>query len=404
MPAKRKADKEDKEEKEETVKRRKTDANTSNKRLPPEGSSSGSDSDSAYEPSESEASASESESDEPTSSESESSGSEADSSQGSSSGSSSGDDDADTKEKGEKEDEKKVEGRDVGGRTMRGLKEDRPKEEDSLKLSDLAQEHLILSVPAYGRASLVACLKGRVYTRLDRVRINGELAEIQGFWEDGPSMQINWLLSAEEAHGSGVRHGNFLRVTPDSVIPLTSMVELEHEPTEKAGVAATLKITHQAKIKIGPKSKAELFLRRGEGWEVNAVAGDKGRWRPNLYGTERRWNAGEQKKLLLFLRRVWPECQRPASVTIAMDPPAHKDSLAGLEDEEDDVRDIVALTEKYRAIWDATVRRTDANAANAQRWMANTFDSLRRLYIQVKQVDLETAHREFWAAAELLQP
>jgi len=174
----------------------------------------------------------------------------------------------------------------------------------------------------------------------DRIRIDGEHAEICGFKPDETIAYVYWLLSADEfakvGIKSGVRHGNFLRMLPTATVPLTSLTELQHAPADKSGSAATIKITHQGQIKDAPSisDKKSLMVKLGEEAESFAsvpVASYKGRWRPKLYGTDMRWNAGEQKKLLLFLRRVWPTCIRPTSVTIPMDPPAQKDKLAELD-------------------------------------------------------------------------
>jgi hypothetical protein len=106
--------------------------------------------------------------------------------------------------------------------------------------------------------------------------------------------------------------------------------------------------------------------------------------------------------LLMFLRRIWPTCTRPSSVTIPMRPPPHKDSLAAADDNDDDKRDMHDITLKYSSLWQEIIRRTDANAPSAQRWMANLFDAWRRRYINVTNTDWETAFREFWAAADII--
>lgn len=324
---------------------------------------------SEYEPSDEEASTTE-EDEDPTTSESDDAKNDDDPSS-SSSGSSSDDDDDDGNAEQEEEDEKK-ESRNVNGKCLRPLKE-------SVDLPDLAQEHLFLDKPNSEGRCFAACIKGRVYLATDRVRLDKKIVEIVDFYPSKSTIRVNILEKA--------LRGNYLRKLPPIEIGLDSSTDLQHESGQLANQAATVKIVADQDEKNGKKI---------------AVASDKGRWRPSLFGSDKRWNEKDLKQMLLFVRRVWPSCVRPPSVTVPLQPPAQKDPLSEPDDNLDDLKDIEMITEKYRAIWNATVQRTDPNAAQAQKWMANTFDTWRKQYLAVTQTDRETAHREFWATINLI--
>lgn len=293
-------------------------------------------------------------------------------------------DDKEPKGKGEKKSE--LVGREVsGGRTLRPLREDRPPS-DPLLLPDLSHQHLPIASSEADGLCRAACIKGRVFIASDRIYFDGRPTEIAGFITDAKDggltkVRVRWLSSAEK----GLRFGNYAREAVAVDVPLRSDTDLKHLPKS----LSLIKITHEKKA--------------GQDGLVS-VAGDKGRSRPALFGVDKRWNAGELKRMLMFVRRVWPSCRRPPSVTIAMRPPPHKDHLSAPDDNEDDVKDIEAFTAKYKTLWQATVNRSDAHASSAQQWMANTFDSWRRQYITVAETDWENAHREFWAAAHSSLP
>lgn len=358
-------------------------------------------------------------SDAATSSEEDSSGGSGSSSSGedkddidsTSASSSSSSDDEDQLGENLSDDEKKSTtlsaGREVGGRQLRNLPDaDNKNEIDNLKLTDLAFEFMLLDA-ANTSTSLchAACIKGRVFLAGDRILMNEKPAEIDGFSSGEANtfyIHVKWLIAGSELVGAGIRHGNYLRCFTSARIQYGSLTEIQHVRFE----TSTCKITHSCDKLNAPTYESTLSqvltAFHQKTLVTMPVSNDKGRWRPALFGVDRRWNAGEQRRLLIFLRRVWPTCVRPSSVTIAMRPAPHKDNLAVPDDNVEDVRDIAELTVKYHSLWKAVVRRTDANAASCQRWLANTYDSWRRYYLTVQHTDWETAFREFTAVSQVI--
>jgi hypothetical protein len=405
------------------------DQKTEENRKVDESDGDGDDSDPDYEPSAAAAGSSSDtgeDSDSPTSSDT-SSGDDDDIDNDSDKTSDDDDDDDDDDESSDssEEDEKAVVGREVAGKVLRVRPEEskalQGQDTDNLKLTDLAYEILLLDAPhATTGLCRAASIKGRVFLAGDRVHINNNSAEVVGFSKaittrttsttttstesqsNEYNIHVKWLVNGGEAAGMGVWHGNYIRCEPAIVVKYTSETEVEHIRTD----VSTCKITHVCTGLSQPTFKSTLDAIKSaisnKTFLTEAVLSDKGRWRPLLFGVDRRWNAGEQKRLFIFLRRVWPSCARPASVTIPLRPAPHKDNLAAPDDNADDVRDIAELTAKYYSIWDTVVKRTDDNANSCQRWLANTYDSWRRLYLTIKHTDWETASREFTATSNII--
>jgi hypothetical protein len=333
----------------------------------------------------------------------------------------------------------------VGGRAMRPRAEDTGSGAalDPLRLHDLAHEILLLDPPSAhpdGPEHLAACVKGRVFVAGDRARLDGNPVEILGFnrltaaataAKPAPGSRVganaNALTGADVAaaaapaaaaggaeaeaktvsgagYGVVVRWlvpgsgGNFVRAEPPVLVRLRSDSELLHAPTKLAGGAATMKVTRSCDG--AAKDTWSATAGAMSGLETRPLEKpDKGLWRPMLIGRGLRWNAGEQRRLLMFARRVWPSSFRPASVTIPMRPAPSQDALATPDDNEDDRQDINQVAAKYIGLWRVVSRRSDLTASDCQRWMANTFDTWRRLYLTVSETDWETAYREFWSAA-----
>jgi len=423
MPPKRKLpqdpstdQKDDPDQKDNKLKRPKPD--TLEKDAQEKEAEKGGDSDPDYSPSAS--SESESESDAATSSSSSDdddgdSGIDQDSDQtGDDDDSDSENDDDASEDEDDQEDEKKDEKKAVGritkdGRTLRPLPEDTLVDKDIMRLTDLASEIIMLdmaqvlrSYPTGSKIHRAAFIKGRVFLAEDRVKYNGNWIEIIGFQDMNILAHI--LLTGDSVKGLGMTFGNYLRISPPSTFKLGSETELVHGGPAHSGPGSTVKISHGctlSKTHILNHATAVNAIKKKEAKVESLKVADKGRARPLLYpGAERRWNEGEQKKLLMFLRRVWPTSFRPAAVTIPMLPPAKKDDLAAPDDNHDDAKDIDMITSKYRSIWEMISKNN--NMDGCQRWLANTFDMYRRFYITVTQIDWELVYREIAAITDIV--
>jgi hypothetical protein len=282
-----------------------------------------------------------------------------------------------------------VVGRSVGGKTLRMPKEP---SETGLVLTDFASEIFVLNPKA-------ACVKGQLFLADDRILLNGSPFEIQKFETMNTTGTLTvtgcWLVTNIKR----VRHGNYARVDPPTTVRLRSDTTFAHFPT--AGCKITHRLTAATHLSVSDyKSAIELDDNTSS---LQSVVGDKGKTRPRFWPSDRRWNEGEQRRLLVFLRRIWPLCERPPSVTFPMLPAPQRDQLLLQPDEnEENVRDIDQYTVKYRALWDIVRQNRNQNLANTQRWIANSLDTYRRQYIQVQQVDWENAFRLFWAAADTI--
>jgi hypothetical protein len=335
------------------------------------------------------------------------------------------------------------------GRTLRPRRE-KAGDGGGLVLEDLGSEHLLLDaprpIPLTGQGGAVAghrlaCVKGTLFLEGDRVRCDGALLEIIGFGADAVTLYGHWLVpGAELRPGRRVGHANLVRVLPSVTVALCSHTALEHlgqDGYENVNNAATAKITHQADLVIHahaaryPDAVAALNgavrappspradIKHGAPEEDKRSAGggggvpalvrverDRGLPRPRLANAQvvGRWGETAQRALLVFVRRVWPGCDRDPERTVPMAPPRQVDALgargATLEDDDNESQAILRLTRFYSDSWDLI--RRDARLKSCERWLASALDALRRRYLQVQRAPWELAFRQIRATLDLV--